>query len=981
MDVQGKRSLSSLLADESDAPDGLETAQLRAATRSTLFGPEGVDVRVGRFILGPLIGEGAMGKVFRAHDPDLGRDVALKALEPVEGGDAAIEALLGEARTLARLNHPNVVTVHECGVDHGRVYIAMEYVERGTLGDWLRRNPPGTPGRFERALDLAAQAAAGIEAAHAVGLVHRDLKPNNMLVDDAERLRVADFGLARSLSHVSVEVTSSSEGSGDDGEHRTLAAWTRPAGTPGYVAPEQLGGNPSDASDQFSLCATLYEVFAGTKPFGGRTARERLESIRARRFEPPQASLPVPSWLRRVLERGLAEHAKDRFPSVGALLAAFERGRAGPARRRNALLGAVGATALAGALVLPGLLEDAPASVARPCADGAERFAQLWGPERAEATRDRVLRVDGAYSGQAWSSMAQSISTWGAQWTSEYEDACAATKVRGEQSPRGMELRMRCLDRQLLAVDATLERVGTTSLPAIVASLADGPRPLECRDIDQLEISLQEPIDPQSRAEIDAVLRAMQQGELALLDAKPQDGLDATAAAVERARALAHGPSLVEALVLHSRLLLANRKPFEAAAREAVQLAAKYGLPETETRAWLMVSRGADDHADIIKRDSDTSVALEAAKAALVRAGSSPQLAARVAQRRAEVAHMLHSDFERGAELYAEALALYRESPRPPLVEVGVLIDSYVAALASLSRHDEAVELSRWGLEYAAARRGTGHPETGHAHLRLARALMARGEHAQAQSEAEVALRILVEAGVPDHHLGSAHGLLGTMAIRQEDWATARVHAERKLEIYVEEYGWEGVTAAPLKLVGELELRSGSPEVAKAHLERALAMSTESFGPENPWMEGLREALGDACLALDEFDQASELFALVIPRLQTIHGAQTTFALPVMAKSVEAHLGRKDLDSARAQLEAIDAVLEGTRPPDVSLEAHVEVEIARAAFERETGAPRDARARIAALHATFPGWDGPIGERWTRAQLLRRVDTLRRKTL
>lgn len=976
MDVQGKRSLSSLLGDSSEAPIGLETEQLRAATRSTLFGPQSGDVRVGRFILGPLIGQGATGKVFRAHDPDLGRDVALKALEPVEGGDAATEALLGEARTLARLNHPNVVTVHECGVDRGRVYIAMEYVEEGTLADWLRRNPPGAPRRFERALDLAAQAAAGIAAAHAVGLIHRDLKPNNMLVDDAERLRVADFGLARSLSHVSLKDTVSS-----DGDRQTTAAWTRPAGTPGYVAPEQLGGNPSDASDQFSLCATLYEVFAGTKPFRGRTARERLESIRARRFELPRASLPVPSWLRRVLERGLAEHAKDRFRSVGALLATFERGRARPARRRNLLLGAVGAAALAGALVVPGLLEDTPTSAAEPCTDGADRLAKLWGSERAEATRARVLRVEGAYSTQAWSSMAQSLSSWGAQWMSEYQDACAATKVRGEQSIRGMELRMRCLDRQLLAVDATLERVGSTSLPAIVASLADGPRPMECRDIDQLETRLQEPLDPQSSAEVDAVLRAMQKGELALLDAQPQDGLDATAEAVERARALAHGPSLVEALVLHSKLLFANRKPFESAAREAVQLAAKYGLPETETHAWLMVSRGADDHPDIIKRDSDTSVALEAAKAALVRAGTSPQLAALVAQRRAEVAHMLHSDFERGAELYAEALALFRESPRPPLGDVGLLIDSYVAALASLSRHDEAVKLCRWGLEYAASRRGSGHPQTGHAHLRLARALMVRGEHAQAQPEADEALRILLDAGVPDLDLASAHGQLAALAIRREDWATARVHAERKLEIYVAEYGWEGVTAAPLKLLGELELRSGSPEVAKGHFARALAMSTESFGPGNPWMEGLREALGDARLALGEFDEASELYALVIPRLQTIHGERTTFALPVMAKNVEAHLGRGDLDSARGQVEAIDAVLEGTLPRDVSIEARVEVEIARAAFERETGAPQDARARITALRATLLGWDGPTGERWTRDQLLARVDASRRETL
>lgn len=933
MDDREKTPLSSLLRAPTEAPDGLETDQLRAATRSALFGQDENedehDVRVGRFIVGAWIGQGAMGTVFRAHDPDLGRDVALKALKPVEGSQEVTEALLGEARTLAQLNHPNVVTVHECGVDRGHVYIAMEYIEGGTLSDWLHRNPPEAAGRFERALDLATQAAAGLAAAHAVGLIHRDLKPNNMLVDAEARLRIADFGLARTTDSPAVQDTPTQD------EDPPTPAWTRPAGTPGYVAPEQLEGKPTKASDQFSLCATFYEVFAGTQAFKGRTAQQRIVSIRAKRFEPPAASHSVPRWLRRVLERGLAARAEDRFGSVQALLAALERGRARPARARMLALGAAGIAALAGALSIPALAEDQAASAETPCADGAESLAQVWGPTRAENTRAQVLELEGAYSPEAWARMSESLETWGVQWVGEYQEACAATKIRGQQPPETMALKMRCLDRQLIVVDATLERAGAMSLPAVVAALADGPRPIECRDVAQLEATLQEPADPQSRAEIDRILRSLQEGELALLDAKPEAGLTATTAAVERARTLAHGPSLVDALVLHSNLLLANHKPFESAAREAVQLAAKHGLPASETNAWLMVSRGADDHPDIIKRDSDTSVSLQAAQAALGRAGGSPQLTARVTLRRAEVAHLLHRDFERGVELYAEALELFRAAPRPPLGEVGTLIDNYVAALGSLSRHDEATELCRWRLEYAVSRRGPGHPQTGRAHLRLANALNTSGEREKAEPEAQRAFEILIEAGVPELHLAETIELLAWLAIAREDWATARVHAERKLEIYVEQYGWEGLTAAPLKLLGSLELRSGNPKVAKAHFERALKMSTESFGPDNPWMEGMREGLGDACLALGEFQEAAELFELVIPRLQTIHGADTTLALPVMAKSLHAHLGLDDLDGARTQLAAMDAIEGG--PKELSREARAEVRLARAAFKRRTG--------------------------------------------
>lgn len=931
MEDRENSPLSSLLRAPVETHEGIETEQLRAATRLALFGDDEDEdeVRVGRFVVGAWIGQGGMGTVFRARDPDLGRDVALKVLEPVDGREEVTELLLGEARTLAQLNHPNVVTVHECGVDRGRVYIAMEYIEGGTLSDWLHRNPPQEAGRFERALDLATQAAAGLAAAHAQGLIHRDLKPKNILVDAEGRLRIADFGLARATEYALTQVMRTRD------EDDSAPAWTKPVGTPGYIALEQLEGKPTSASDQFSLCATLHEVFAGTQPFKGGTSQERVASIRAGRFEPPAASHSVPRWLRRVLERGLAARAENRFGSVQALLLALERGRARPARARMLGLSGAGVAALAGVLIIPPLAGENAAADKAPCVDGAESMAQLWSPKRAELTQDQVLKIEGVYSSEAWSRISESLQTWGEQWVGEYEDACAATKIRGDQPPATMELRMRCLDRQLVVVDATLERIGVMSLAAVVASLADGPRPIECRDVAHLEATLQEPADPQSRAEIDAILRALRKGELALRDAQPEIGLAATTEAVERARALAHGPSLVEALIVHSNLLQANHEPFEPAVREAVQLAARHGLPESETRAWLMVSRGADDHSDIIKRDSDTSVSLQAAQAALVRAGEHPLLSARVMLRRAEVAHMIHTDLERGVELYAEALELFRAAPHAPLDEVGSLIDTYAAALGSLAQYDKAEALCRWRLEYAESRRGPGHPQTGHAHLRLASSLLDRGEDEQAQREADRAHQILLEAGVPELDLAESHGLLGSLAISRKDWVTARMHAERKLEIYVEKHGWQGITAAPLKLLGELELRSGNPKLAKEHFERALTMVVESFGPESAWLEGMREGLGDACLALEEFKEASELFELVIPRLQTIHGADTALALPAMAKNLRARLGLGDLDGARTQLAAMDAVQAAAG--ELRVDTRAEVQRARAAFERRIG--------------------------------------------
>ncbi len=967
MEAQDKSALSSLLRPPSDTPAGLETDQLRAATRSALFGLGEGEVRVGRFVLGACIGRGAMGTVFRAHDPDLGRDVALKVLEATGGADEATEVLLAEARTLARLNHPNVVTVYECGVDQGHVYIAMEYVEGGTLADWLRRHPPNTRGGVQRALALATQAAAGLAAAHALGLIHRDLKPNNMLVDGQDRLRIADFGLARAAACMSSVDTTMHD------ESEANPAWTRPAGTPGYIAPEQLEGRPTEASDQFSLCATLYEMFAGTKPFAGRTTQERLDAVRARRFEPPRAAYPFPRWLRRVLTRGLALRAPDRFENVQALLHALER-RGGQARQRRWLgFGAVGVAA-AGALSLWGFVQDdEPLPVfSAPCGDGTERLGELWSRQRVDDLRARVLRIDGGYSSDAWSNISETLERWTGEWTREHQEACEATKVRGEQSLHTMALKMRCLDRQLIGVDATLERVGTTSLPTVVAALAEAPRPIACRDAERLEATQQEPSDLRSRSEVDAIVRSIQAAQIALLDTQPEAALEVMTSAIERARALAHGPTLAEALAIYAKVLHRNRLPFEEEAREAVQRAAKHNLPEIETMAWLMVSRATAGNADAQKRESDTSIALQAAQASLVRAGEAPRLAASVTHRRAETAHTLHSDLDRAVELYAQALELYRKDPRPPLEDIGTLIDDFVQALSSLGRSREGLELCRWRLEYAEARVGAEHPEAGRAHTRLAQSLMNLGELDEAEREAKRALEIYVEARVPDSSIAQPHGVLGELAIRREDWTTARVHIERKLKIYEQMYDGKGMTAAPLKLLGELELSSGHPELAKQHFQRALQMSVESFGPDNPWMEALRESLGRACLELEEFEEAAELFKLVIPRLQQVYGEQTPFALPALAKSLEAHLALDERGAARARLAEI-AVIEAAAE-DISLESKLEVELAKAAYELRTGAREDAAARLATLREALNSDDASAAGQLLRAQLLTRVD-------
>jgi hypothetical protein len=272
--------------------------------------PLGRGATVGRYVILDPVGAGGMGVVYAAYDPELDRRVALKLLSPGRsGGEPGRLRLLREAQALARLAHPNVVTVHDAGTFGERVFVALELVEGETLRRWLRAEP--RPWREVLARFLPA--GRGLAAAHAAGLVHRDFKPENVLLGQDGRVRVADFGLAKALEEPE-------------------EAWGAAPGTPAYMAPEQRRGMAADArSDQFSFCVALHEALYGERP----SARET------------PAGTQVPGWLRDVVLRGLKANPEERYPAMDDLLRDLERD---PAAVRRRWLAAAAIVILAGGL-------------------------------------------------------------------------------------------------------------------------------------------------------------------------------------------------------------------------------------------------------------------------------------------------------------------------------------------------------------------------------------------------------------------------------------------------------------------------------------------------------------------------------------------------------------------------------------------------------------------------------------------------------
>jgi serine/threonine-protein kinase len=256
-----------------------------------------------------------MGAVYRAHDALLGRDVAVKVPSGAVAGDAAAgRRFRREAVSAARVHHPNVAVVHDVGEHAGRSFIVMELVPGGTVAD---RVAAGRPPRAT-ALAWIAQAAAGLDAAHAAGVVHRDVKPANLLLDAAGRVKVADFGIARVL--------------GDEGA--TLTAAGTVVGTSGYASPEQAQGTAvTPASDVYSLAAVAFELLTGERPYAPRTGLAELAAHvsapvpRARDRDPA-----LPPAVDEVLARGLAKDPAARFPSAGALAAALGAAFGDPGR-------------------------------------------------------------------------------------------------------------------------------------------------------------------------------------------------------------------------------------------------------------------------------------------------------------------------------------------------------------------------------------------------------------------------------------------------------------------------------------------------------------------------------------------------------------------------------------------------------------------------------------------------------------------------
>ena len=791
---------------------------------------------IGRYVVVEVLGAGGMGVVYRVYDPKLDREAALKLVQ-VAAKKGSLERrarLLREAQSLAQLSHPNVVAVYDVGVVDDELYIAMEYVQGVTLKRWLQGGH-----HWRKILELFIEAARGLAAAHAQGIIHRDFKLDNVLVSHESspgaRARVLDFGLARPVQGA---VTATVEGTLESQEVALAAAAKRLStqltddglvmGTPKTMSPEQHAGKVADErADQFSFCATLFEALFGKPPYRGRTVHE----LSHRKLRGQIAAIPsssrVPPRVRRAVLRGLEAKAKDRWPSMGELIEELE---AGTRRRWPRAVAAVAVVAVAG-----GFIATYAAGADSQC-DAEELTQPLWNAERHATVQTAFEATELPYASDTWERTDRLLDRHLARWSSAYEEACLA-QATGSDASAELDRRMLCVRQDLEAIGALLELFAEADRDVVehaVQGVAALPAPARCKQIGGLALRAAPPHDEAALADIRAIRELLTRAVALRRAGKYDEGLALADTSYERAKALSYPPVEAEARVAVGELLARRGKlaKAETALAGAYHSAQAAGDDPVSARAAILLVRlsGAE-----LARPEDGRLWARHAEAALARLGVAPQLRAQLASNRAAVAKH-EARYDDALALCEEALAIREEALGPEHPAVAASLAEVATVKHELGFFDEATSLLRRSLAVREAALGPDHPDVAQSAVALGRELYIQGEGEEAVQQQRRSLAIREKALGPDH-IDVAESLdnLGRALVLVGRFDEALEVQTRALAIREDQLGPDHVeVAASLGSIGLLLHNQSRFNEALQYQARSLAIREKALGTSHP---------------------------------------------------------------------------------------------------------------------------------------------------
>ncbi|HEX8440742.1 serine/threonine-protein kinase, partial [Archangium sp.] len=656
------------------------------AGASTRTAPPALSPLANRYIVLDVLGQGGMGTVTAAYDTRLDRRVAFKLLHSREDQQDNQQQIrmLREAQAMARLSHPNVVAVYDAGtLEDGTVFISMELVEGQTLRQWCHAHARN----WREVLAVYLEAGRGLAAAHAAGLVHRDFKPENVLVGKDERARVTDFGLARigdPPSHPQAsQVGTAPIAPGPESETGQVM------GTPRYMAPEVMLGKPVDArSDLFSFCVALYEALYGQPAFPGETVTARWEAQRAGRVNPPPTHSPVPAWVTSRVLWGLQLAPEQRPASMEALISALE---ADPDIRRRARLRVAGLIAGAATLVVLALTGWVH-GYTRDCGNLEQRLVNVWDASLQAGVRQALLGTGLSYAPTTAERVQAVLDSYAREWLRLRTEVCEASPVEVGQPQELALLQVSCLERrrdQLGALVKLLARGPDPQLLPQAVQVAQSLPPLaSCMDAQALTSAVPLPQEPAARARIEALQQQVDHLETLWLAGKFSEGLELCTGLRPQVEALDYAPLRAQLLYHLGRLHggLGDYARTDALLRQALTQAARGKDDVLMARLWNMIIWNTEVRLSQPLDVLDTEkVVLETASE---RAGD--DLA------RAESLHILggvlykQGRFEEARTRFQQAQVLMEKALGPEHAFVASMYNNVGVALSELGRFEEA---------------------------------------------------------------------------------------------------------------------------------------------------------------------------------------------------------------------------------------------------------------------------------------------------
>ncbi len=831
--------------------------------------------KVGRYVLREVLGRGAMGVVYTAHDPELDREVAVKLVRAGRGApDPELQArLLAEAQAMARLAHPNVVAVFDIGTVEAGVYLAMELVTGRTLEQWLE-----TPRTWREILAVFLQAAAGLEAAHGAGIVHRDFKPDNVLIDASGRVFVTDFGLARIAMKGPADVLAADSWAASD-LRRTRAGSV--IGTPAYMAPEQLFALPDvdHRADVFAFGAALYKALYGRRAYPAETLPE-LERLLAvgKPAEPPPSK--VPGFVRRAVMKALAGDAAARFQTMHALADAL---RKDPVKRALKVALPVAAIGLAvGTIAVVSHLTSAPL---RGCRASALAGPALWSDDVKSRAEHAFIESGKAHAPDTFRTTSAALEGHLAAWAEARVAACDATHDEGVQSEALLDLRLGCLDQRLGVVKALVEALASPT-PAAVDNATEAVSRLQspaiCAETERLLARVPPPADPSSAAKVKEAEATLAKAEAARLTGEWAQAKTLAESARSLAAEARYAPPEAEALTLLGEVgLVTGDLPASRAAYEtAVPLAVEGGDERTAAIAAMDYGRAL---AQTTRLTPEALQWIRMAQAFTQRLGGDAALSTQLLLRRADVYFAAFEAPKALTDLEAALAAAPSDPPTPLTVE---LLLRLAGAYQQAERYAEANRAYARALGAARALLGPRHPRTLSVGGTGATCLVSSGHYAAGLAVANELLPE-VERALPGDNLDRAmirhvRGLALTGLGRYDE--ALSMHREA---IAIEErvYGeHDGPIVVSTTFAALALVRAGRGDEALATLKRARALADRFFA-DNPVVSAAVSLLEVLALEVIALEPGAADAAARLERLRA--------ALPALEKQIVEHMNGK----------------------------------------------------------------------------------------